>query len=150
MPHALELPRMLRAVIELVSGQRFARFRGSVVHELVALRLRRSFWCGPLAGRSSRLRPRFAAIIGALDDLAKPATGLGCEQPIRIGRRSLNVIDLPARKVRTAHVPLVSLAVRIQHKGTFARADQHTNSAHQWLPFLPRSEEHTSELQSPV
>ena len=36
MPHALELPRMLRAVVPLVRGQRLAGLRGGVVDKLVA------------------------------------------------------------------------------------------------------------------
>src|SRR4029077_11022497 len=73
MPDALELPRMLGPVVELMGGERFARFLGVVIDKLVALALRRS--AGPgcrFARRSARLNPSLAAIIGALNDLPKP------------------------------------------------------------------------------
>ena len=75
MPDSLELPGVRRAVIPLV------RAGDAVVHELVAHRL-----------------PRLAAIVGALDQLPEPAAGLRRIQPIRIGGRSLEVVDLPARE----------------------------------------------------
>ncbi len=72
MPHPLELPGMLRAVVPLVRGQR----RGSrVVGELVAFAFRRT-GRGWFSGRRSGLMPGFAAVVGALDELAKPSTGL--------------------------------------------------------------------------
>src|SRR6266571_5814657 len=69
MPDTLELPRMLGAVVPLMSGERFAGSRGSVVHELVALAFGHSFWRGPFARRGPRLCPSFAAVIGPLNDL---------------------------------------------------------------------------------
>src|SRR2546429_513914 len=39
MPHALELPGVLGAVVPLMRGERLARFRRHVVDELVALAL---------------------------------------------------------------------------------------------------------------
>ena len=106
-PDPGELPRVRRAVVPLV------RPGGAVVAELVADR-----------------RPGAAAVVGALDDLAEPAAGLRGVQPVRVGRRPLDVVDLPAREVRPAHVPLLPLAVRAQHERALARPDQHPYTAH--------------------
>ena len=91
MPDALELPGVRRAVVPLV------RAGDAVVDELVAHRL-----------------PRLAAVVGALDHLPEPAAGLRRVQPVRIDGRSLEVVDLPARKVRAADVPPFALAVRLR------------------------------------
>ena len=53
--------------------------------------------------------------------------------PIRIDRRSLEVIDLPAGEVRAADVPLLALAVGRQDERALARADQYSYSAHRSL-----------------
>src|ERR1700692_903177 len=108
MPHALELPRMLRAIVELMRGERLASRVRSVVDELVARGLRGT-GRGRFSGRSPRLMPRLAAVIGALNDLPKPTAGLGGIKPVGIGWRSFYVIHLPSRKGRTAEVPLFSL-----------------------------------------
>ena len=50
--------------------------------------------------------------------------------PIRIGGRSLEVIHLPAGKVRAADVPFFALAVGRQNECAFARAYQNPYSAH--------------------
>ena len=113
MPDALELPGMRRAVVPLV------RAGDAVVDELVAHRL-----------------PRLAAVVGALDQLPEPAAGLRRVQPVRIDGRALQVIDLPAREVRAADVPLLALAVRRQDERALARANQYSYSAHPHS-FLP-------------
>src|SRR6202035_5235938 len=59
-------------------------------------------------------------------------------QPVRIGRRALHVVHLPAREVRPADVPLVALAVRLHHERALARADQYPNSAHRSLLWWVR------------
>src|SRR3989454_2171730 len=101
---------MLRAVVPLVRGEGLARFRGRVVDELIALAGRHG---AGLDGHSAAGRlPRLAAVAGALDDLSKPPAGLRRVQPIRVGERALQVIDLPAGKVRAAHVPLFAFADR--------------------------------------
>ena len=110
MPDALELPGVRRAVVPLV------RAGDAVVHELVADRL-----------------PGLAAVVGALDHLPEPAAGLRRVQPIRVGGRSLEVVDLPAREVRAADVPPFALAVRRQDERALARADQYPYSAHPLL-----------------
>ena len=75
MPDALEFPRMRRAVVPLM------RAGHAVVHELVADRL-----------------PRLAAVVRPLNQLPEPAARLRRVEAVRIGRRSLEVIDLPARR----------------------------------------------------
>src|SRR5260370_10028518 len=119
MPDALELPGVLRAVVPLVRGEGLSTFfGGSVVDEFVALAfwraLRRSLL---FPGRRARLRPGFAAVIGALDDLAEPSAGLRSVNPIGIRRRSLQVIHLPAREMRTPDLPLFPLTIRT-HQNT--------------------------------
>src|SRR5512146_1426906 len=102
MPDALELPGVLRPVVPLMSGERFAGFGRSVVNELVALCLGRAGRLCGFTGWRSRLVPGLAAVVGALNDLPKPAAALRSINAIGIGRGSLNVIQLPARKVRPA------------------------------------------------
>ena len=55
--------------------------------------------------------PGFAAVVGALNDLAEPAAGLRGVDAIGIGGRSFEVIHLPAGKVRAADFPVFALAV---------------------------------------
>ena len=88
-PHALEFPRVRRAVVPLV------RAGHAVVRELVADRL-----------------PGLAAVVRPLNRLAEPAARLRRVKPIRIGRRTLEVVDLPAAEMRPADVPFLALAVR--------------------------------------
>jgi hypothetical protein len=47
-----------------------------------------------------------------LNDLAKPAAGLRRVDPIRIDRRSFEMIHLPTRKKWIANVPTLSFCVR--------------------------------------
>ena len=82
MPHPLELPRVRRAVVPLVGA------RDAVVDELVADRL-----------------PRLAAVVGPLNHLAEPAAGLRGVEPVRVGRRAFEVVDLPAAEVRAVDLP---------------------------------------------
>src|SRR2546428_8604924 len=94
MPDALELPGVLRAVVPLVRREGLARFRGRVVHELVALALRH---LAGLHGHSAAGRlPRLAAVAGALDDLSEPPARLRRIQPVRIGGGALSLVKLPA------------------------------------------------------
>src|SRR5262245_12221669 len=77
MPDSFELPRVLRAIVPLVSGERFSALRRSVVDELVAFAHGHPFGRGGrLAGLCTRLLPCLPAIAGALDHLAEPAAGL--------------------------------------------------------------------------
>src|SRR6059036_1971077 len=114
---------MLGAVVELVGREGLAGLRRGVVHELVALAARHLARLGhPLAPR--RL-PLLAAVARALDDLPEPGARLGSVQPVRVGRRSLEVVDLPAREVGPADLPLVALPVRRHDERALARADQY-------------------------
>src|SRR5258708_2531489 len=74
MPDALELPRVLRAVVPHVSGKWFAGFCGSVIHELVALAFGRSRLLSILfARRRPWLYPPFPAVVGPLTNLSNPS-----------------------------------------------------------------------------
>src|SRR5262249_37411639 len=110
MPDALELPGVRCAVVPLV------RAGDAIVHELV------THWL-----------PRLATVVGALDQLPEPATGLRRIQPIPVSRRALEVVDLPARKVGTTDVPPFALAVRRQDKRTLACTNQYSYSTHPLL-----------------
>src|SRR5439155_22915276 len=131
MPDALELPRVRRAVVPLMRRQRLAGFRRGVIDELVAFGLGHSL---PRGGRLARfdagLLPGFPAVAGALDDLPEPSAGLRRVDPVRIDGRALEVVDLPAAKVRPAHIPALALAVGGEDERAFACADQYSYRAH--------------------
>ncbi len=101
MPDALELPGVLRAVIPLVGAGH------AVVDELVPDRL-----------------PGFAAVFGALNQLAEPAAGLRRVEAVRIDGRTFEVIDFPAGEVGAIDLPLFAFAVRGEDERAFARADE--------------------------
>ena len=106
MPDALELPGVLRAVVPLVGAG------DAVVGELVADRL-----------------PGLAAVVGALDHLPEPAARLRRVEPVRIDRRALEVVNLPAREMRAADVPSSRLPSEVRMKRALARADQYSYPA---------------------
>src|SRR5579885_1924802 len=108
MPPALVLPRMLCTVVPLVRRQWHALIR-SVIDELVALPFRKSVRSS--FNSPAWRRPGFAAVVGALDNLAEPAARLRYINPIRVNGRALHVVDLPSREMRTAYFPVLSLAV---------------------------------------
>src|SRR5690242_14453178 len=132
MPDALEFPGVLGAVVPLMRGQRFAALFGrSVVNEFVAFALGHALRRGGFfAGRRAGLNPGLAAVIGALDDLAEPAAGLGGIDAVRGGRRPFHVVDLPASEVRAADLPALAFAIGGQHEAAFVRANQNSNLAH--------------------
>src|SRR5271156_4827298 len=107
MPNAFEFPRVRRAVVPLVSSG------DAVVRKLVAHRL-----------------PRLTAIIGPLHYLPGPATRLRRVDPVRISGRSLQVVDLPSRKVRAVDIPMFALAVRSQDERALPRTHQNPYLAH--------------------
>src|SRR5438445_490457 len=111
MPDPGELEGPLRSVVPEVIAD------GTLVCELVAHRL-----------------PRLAAVAGALDHLAEPAAGLRGVDPVRIGGRSLQMVDLPAPEVRAAHIPPLALSVRGQDECALACADQYSYTAHAVTP----------------
>ena len=110
MPHALEFPRTLSSVIPLMRGERLAGFGGGIVSELVAGHFWRT-WGRRFSGGRSRLVPGLAAVIRALNDLSEPAARLRGVDSIWISGRSLEVIHLPAGKMRAADIPFFTLAV---------------------------------------
>src|SRR5579864_2468610 len=124
---------MLFSIVELVSGERLPGFRGSVVDEFVAFAFGHAPRAGLFAWRRARLYPGLAAVIGALNNLAKPAAGLRRIDAIRVDRRSLQVVHLPASKVGTAYVPLFALAVGRQDECALACSNQHSYLAHRLL-----------------
>src|SRR6185437_3164088 len=63
MPHPLELPWMLRAVVPLMRCERLARFSRGVIDEAVG-RLVREGRYGRVAGLQPRLLPVLSAIVG--------------------------------------------------------------------------------------
>src|SRR5438132_390220 len=107
MPHSLELPRMLRAVVPLMRSERLAIGTGGVIGELITLPLGHPI--RRLLGFPAWHLPRLAAVVRALDDLSEPAAGLRCIDAVRVHRRTLQVVHLPPCKVRTAHIPLLAL-----------------------------------------
>src|SRR3974390_3049382 len=108
-PDALELPGVLRAVVPLMRGERLAGIRGGVVGELVALGFGHAAF-GFFARGRARLMPGLAAVVGALEDLAKPSAGLRSVNAVGIGGRALQVIHLPAGKMRPADFPVFAFA----------------------------------------
>src|SRR5512143_3122770 len=96
----------------------------ALVNKLVAFTMRHAV--GRLFRSAARRLPRQTAVTGSLDDLTKPAQRLRRIQPIRIDGRSVHVVDLPARKMRTADLPALALFVRCENERTFVRTDQHS------------------------
>ena len=95
-PDALELPRMLRAVVP------FMRSGFALIGEFVAFALGESVRTLQVFRAATGSVPCFPAVIGTLDDLAKPAAGLRSVDAVRIGRRTFEVIDFPAGKMGAA------------------------------------------------
>ena len=107
MPDSLERPRVRRAVVPEVSP------RLAVVEELVAHRI-----------------PRLAAIVRALNDLAKPVAALRRIDPVRIHRRRLHVEDFETAKVRSVNLPVLPRPIRRENEGSLFRADENANLGH--------------------
>ena len=129
-PHALELPRMLRAVVP------FVRAGVAFVHEFVALGLRAAVGAAQFLWSAAGRLPGLAAVVGALDDLAEPAAGLRRVNAIRVHRRAFEMVDFPAREMRSGHVPLFAFAVRGENESSFFCANQHTYFAHKSPVFI--------------
>src|ERR1700730_15731522 len=83
--------------------------------------------------------PCLAAVVGALDHLPEPARILRGVQPVRVGRRPFDVVDLTSSEVRAGYVPLFAFRVRRHDKRTFVSTDQYAYSAH---PSLLPAENH--------
>src|SRR5207249_3714178 len=67
---------------------------------------------GVAAAQPGEFVPRLAAIVRTLNDLAEPAARLRRVDAARINRRTFDMINLPARKMRTAHLPSFARAIR--------------------------------------
>src|SRR5262249_10871189 len=114
MPDALELPWMLGAVIPLMGTW------DTIVDKLVTLAFRHAIGTLQFLGGAPGSVPGFSAVIRALDDLAEPAACLRCINAIRIDRRTLHVINFPARKMRTADFPSFARAIRRKDERPFS------------------------------
>src|SRR5215472_450669 len=134
MPHALELPWMLCAIVELMGGERFASLGRHIVGELVAFALGHASWSFGFALGRSGLEPALAAIVGALDDLSKPSTGLRGVDAIGVSGRSLEMVEFPSREVRTADFPLVALAIGGKDECSLACSNEDSKFAHDSAP----------------
>src|SRR5581483_3804128 len=114
MPNALELPWMLGAVIPLM------RAWDPVVNKLVALTFRHAIRTLQFLRAAPRGVPRFSAVIRAWNDLAEPSTGLGRVNAVRIDWGSFHMINLPARKMRSANLPPFARAICRQDERTLS------------------------------
>src|SRR5438132_14240361 len=112
MPDPGELEGPLRSVVPEVIAD------GTLVRELVTHHL-----------------PHLTAVAGALDHLAEPAAGLRGVDPVRIGGRSLQMVDIPAPEVRAAHIPPLALYVRGQDDCALTCAVQYYYTAIDDIPF---------------
>jgi hypothetical protein len=114
MPHPLELPRVRCAVVPQVGA------RLTVVDKLVADRV-----------------PRLSPVVRPLDDLPVPVGPLRRIHPIRIGRRSLDVVDLPAPEMGSVDLPLAACGVRRNDERSLLCPDQNSHPAH--VALLPQA-----------
>src|SRR5437899_2815186 len=121
MPDTLELPGVRRAIVPLVSAGY------ALVHELV------THWL-----------PGLPAVVGALDQLTEPSAALRGIHPIRVSRRSFDVVHLPARKMGATDVPPFALSVRGQDERALACANQYSYSAHLLSPWCASCSEDKS------
>src|SRR5512142_354488 len=110
MPDALKLPGVRCTVIPLM------RADDSLIGELIANRL-----------------PRLASIVRALDHLAKPAGGGRGIQPVRVSRRTFEVVDLPDRNEGAVDVASLALAVGCENERALMRPQQYSYSTHRVL-----------------
>src|SRR5262249_44802782 len=107
MPDSLELPGMRRAIVRLM------RARDAVVLERVA-----------------DGAPGFSAVVRTLYQLPGPGTVLRGIQPLRVGRRSLQMEYLPAREVGARNRPVLARCVGTQNERTFASPHKQSHGVH--------------------
>src|SRR5579863_6593560 len=69
----------------------------------------------------------FAAVVGALDLLAEPSAGLRNIKPIRINRRTFEVINLPPAEMWALDVPMFTLCVGTQDESPLPRTCQNSD-----------------------
>src|SRR5204862_2677432 len=108
---ARELPRVLRAVVPLMCAG------NAVVGELIADRF-----------------PGLPTVVRALHYPPVPTGGLRRVHPVWIGRRRVQVVDLPAREQRALDVPTVTRSLRCQDERAFPRTHAEPHSAHRSPP----------------
>src|SRR5580700_240276 len=129
MPHAFELPRVLRTVVKLMCGERPAAFGRNIIDKLVARGSWRT-WGNRFCGLRAGLVPSSATVIGTLNQLAEPPTCLRRIDAIGIGERPLQMINLPTRKIWPADIPRVAFSICRQYERAFARTNQNPYLAH--------------------
>src|SRR4029077_2109700 len=71
-----------------------------------------------------------ATVVGALNHLAEPAARLRRIYAVRISRRTLQVVDVPACEVRSADVPALAAFVRRHHESALMSSNQQSYRAH--------------------
>ena len=86
--------------------------------------------------------PGQAAVVGSLDHLTEPAAGRCGVEPIRIGRRTRQVVGLPSGEMRTADIPVLAVAIGGQDERSLAGPDQHSYTTHRALLFRATLEQH--------
>src|SRR5207245_10333455 len=71
-----------------------------------------------------------------LNDLPEPRARLRRVNPVRINRRPFHMINLPARKMRPVHLPILALRIRSQDECAFLCTNQYSYSAHKVFMLL--------------
>src|SRR6266540_3688266 len=116
MPDAFKLPRVLCSVVPLMRREGFTSLRRSVVNEFVAFAFGRAIRTFQFLRAAARRVPGFAAVVGALNDLPKPAVRLRPVNEIRVNWRAFHVVDFPTRKMRAASLPSFARTLRGQNE----------------------------------
>ena len=122
-PDTLEFPRMLCAVVPLVGRERFPGFRRSVVNKLVTFPFLHAVRALQFFLTAAGCVPFFTAVVRALNDLAKPTTGLRRIDSVGMNRRTFHVINFPAREMRSADFPSFPRAIRSENERALPRAN---------------------------
>ena len=89
--------------------------------------------------------PGLPAVVRALDQLAEPARRLRGVEPVGVGRRTGDVVHLPAAEVWAGHLPVPARTVGGQDERTLTRADQYPYSTHAVLLSRAAARTHSSD-----
>src|SRR5258706_15941981 len=136
MPHTLEVPWMLGAVVPLVCRERLA-IPGSVVSKLAAFRQGHSIGGGSrFAALESWLKPCFTTVIRSLHNLPEPSAALRCVNPVGIRRGTFQVIHFPSAKKGTLDFPLFTCGIRRKNECAFFCPDKYACGSHNKVIFL--------------